>query len=74
MVTRQNQTDASAIDWDEVLTPPQHLAAATQRLANRLAQLAIAYPDSPISRGRLCPKGAASRIGGIGSNFIFASP
>ena len=32
MVTRQNQNDAAAIDWDEVLTPPQDLAAATREL------------------------------------------
>lgn len=55
MVTRQNQKDASAIDWDEVLTPPQELAAATRELippaadlsAADLEQLAIAIRDRP---------------------------
>jgi predicted metal-dependent enzyme (double-stranded beta helix superfamily) len=41
MVTRQNQEDASAIDWDEVLTPPHELAAAD------LEQVAIAIRDRP---------------------------
>jgi quercetin dioxygenase-like cupin family protein len=55
MVTRQNQMDASAIDWDEVLTPPQDLAAATRELippapelsAADLEQIAIAIRDRP---------------------------
>jgi hypothetical protein len=55
MVTRQNQTDATAIDWDEVLTPPQALAAATRELipaastlsAADLEQMAIAIRDRP---------------------------
>ena len=55
MVTRQNQSDASAIDWDEVLTPPQALAAATRELipaasdasAADLEQIAIAIRDRP---------------------------
>jgi hypothetical protein len=53
MVTRQNQKDASAIDWDEVLTPPRELADATRELipdgetlsAADLAQLAITIRD-----------------------------
>ena len=32
MVTRQRQNDLPEIDWDEVLTPPQELAAATREL------------------------------------------
>src|SRR5438128_1154814 len=55
MVTRQHQKDASAIDWDEVLTPPQELAAATRELippaaelsATDLEQLAITIRDRP---------------------------
>jgi hypothetical protein len=55
MVTRQHQNDADAIDWDEVLTPPQELAAATcelipatQSLSSAdLEQLAIAIRDRP---------------------------
>jgi hypothetical protein len=55
MVTRQNQHDATAIDWDEVLTPPQELAAATRELIPatpslspvELEQLAIAIRDRP---------------------------
>ena len=55
MVTRQHQKDASAIDWDEVLTPPQALAAATRELippaaelsAADLEQLAIMIRDRP---------------------------
>ena len=55
MVTRQNQSDASAIDWDEVLTPPHALAAATRELipaastlsAADLEQIAIAIRDRP---------------------------
>jgi hypothetical protein len=55
MVTRQNQNDAAAIDWDEVLTPPQELAAATRELipgadplsAADLEQVAIAIRDRP---------------------------
>jgi hypothetical protein len=55
MVTRQNQMDANAIDWDEVLTPPQELAAATRELippaaelsAADLEQIAIAIRDRP---------------------------
>jgi predicted metal-dependent enzyme (double-stranded beta helix superfamily) len=55
MVTRQNQSDATAIDWDEVLTPPRELAAATRELiaaasglsAAELEQIAIAIRDRP---------------------------
>jgi hypothetical protein len=55
MVTRQNQKDATAIDWDEVLTPPHDLAAATRELippatalsAADLEQIAIAIRDRP---------------------------
>src|SRR6476646_2168920 len=55
MVTRQNQSDATAIDWDEVLTPPRELAAATRELipaasclsAVELEQIAIAIRDRP---------------------------
>jgi hypothetical protein len=55
MVTRQNQKDASAIDWDEVLTPPRGLAASTRRLippastlsAADLEQIAIGIRDRP---------------------------
>ena len=55
MVTRQNQSDATAIDWDEVLTPPRELAAATRELipaasglsAADLERIAIAIRDRP---------------------------
>jgi hypothetical protein len=55
MVTRQNQSDATAIDWDEVLTPPQELAAATRDLipaasslsSADLEQMSIAIRDRP---------------------------
>ena len=55
MVTRQRQTDPNEIDWDEVLTPPQGLAAATSELvppkpelsAADLEQVAIAIRDRP---------------------------
>jgi hypothetical protein len=55
MVTRQSQNVAPAIDWDEVLTPPQELAAATRELipasstlsAADLEQMAIAIRDRP---------------------------
>jgi hypothetical protein len=55
MVTRQSQNVAPAIDWDEVLTPPQELAAATRELipaastlsAVDLEQIAIAIRDRP---------------------------
>jgi hypothetical protein len=55
MVTRQRQTDPNEIDWDEVLTPPQGLAAATRELippkpelsAADLAQVATAIRDRP---------------------------
>jgi predicted metal-dependent enzyme (double-stranded beta helix superfamily) len=57
MVTRQSHNDASLseIDWDEVLTPPQELAAATRELipaasslsAVELEQVAIAIRDRP---------------------------
>jgi Cysteine dioxygenase type I len=55
MVTRQSHSDAPAIDWDEVLTPPQHLAAATRELvpgcetlsAAELEQVACAIRDQP---------------------------
>jgi Cysteine dioxygenase type I len=55
MVTRQSQNDAPAIDWDEVLTPPQDLAAATRELvpssatlsAAELARVASAIRDRP---------------------------
>src|SRR3954452_5579867 len=55
MVTRPSQTVAPAIDWDEVLTPPEELAAATRELippssslvARDLEQMAIAIRDRP---------------------------
>jgi Cysteine dioxygenase type I len=55
MVTRQSQNDAPAIDWDEVLTPPEELAAAACELipavsslsALDLEQMAIAIRDRP---------------------------
>jgi hypothetical protein len=55
MVTRQSQNDAPAIDWDEVLTPPEELAAATRELipavsplsAEDLEEMAIAIRDRP---------------------------
>jgi predicted metal-dependent enzyme (double-stranded beta helix superfamily) len=55
MVTREKHTDAAAIDWDEVLTPPQELAAATRDLipampelsAAELEQVAVAIRDRP---------------------------
>jgi len=55
MVTHLSQTVAPAIDWDEVLTPPQELAAATRELigvapslaAPDLEQMAIAIRDRP---------------------------
>jgi hypothetical protein len=42
MVTRQSQTVAPAIDWDEVLTPPQDLAAATRELVPGFSALSAA--------------------------------
>jgi hypothetical protein len=55
MVTRESQMEADPIDWDEVLTPPQELAAATRELlpaaatlsAVDLEQTAIAIRDCP---------------------------
>jgi Cysteine dioxygenase type I len=55
MVTHQSQNVAPAIDWDEVLTPPQDLAATTRELvpgfstlsAAELEQVAIAIRDRP---------------------------
>jgi hypothetical protein len=55
MVTREIHEDAGAIDWDEVLTPPQELAAATRELlpaapslsAADLERVAIAIRDRP---------------------------
>jgi len=58
MVTRQSQKDGPAldpIDWDEVLTPPSDLAAATRELipataelsAGELEGVAIAIRDRP---------------------------
>jgi hypothetical protein len=55
MVTRELQTEPGPIDWDEVLTPPQELAAATRELipsqldltAAELEQVAIAIRDRP---------------------------
>src|SRR3954464_704168 len=58
MVTRQSHKDApvlDAIDWDEVLTPPGDLAAATRALippaatlaAAELEGMAIAIRDRP---------------------------
>ena len=55
MVTRQSQNDAPAIDWDEVLTPPEELATAARELipavcslsAVDLEQMAIAIRDRP---------------------------
>ena len=55
MVTRESQLDAGPIDWDEVLTPPQELAAATRLLlpgaptlsAADLEQIAVTIRDRP---------------------------
>ncbi len=55
MVTRQSHTELPEIDWDEVLNPPQELAAATGELippsptlsAVELEQVAIAIRDRP---------------------------
>ena len=55
MVTRESQIDAGPIDWDEVLTPPQELAAATRALlpatptlsAADLEQIAVTIRDRP---------------------------
>ena len=55
MVTRQSQIAEGEVDWDEVLTPPQELAAATRDLippqtslsAVELEQIAIAIRDRP---------------------------
>jgi Cysteine dioxygenase type I len=55
MVTRQSHIDAAPIDWDEVLNPPQELAAATRALlptaselsAADLEQIAVAIRDRP---------------------------
>src|ERR1700710_366416 len=55
MVTRQMPPGAGPIDWDEVLTPPQALAAATRELipdqpelsAAELEQIATATRDRP---------------------------
>jgi quercetin dioxygenase-like cupin family protein len=55
MATRETQIAAGPIDWDEVLTPPQELAAATRELipaqptlsAVELEQIAIAIRDRP---------------------------
>jgi quercetin dioxygenase-like cupin family protein len=55
MATRETHIAAGPIDWDEVLTPPQELAAATRELipaqptltAVDLEQIAIAIRDRP---------------------------
>ncbi len=55
MVTRENQKVVDPIDWEEVLNPPQELAAATRLLlpaasvlsAADLEQIAIAIRDRP---------------------------
>jgi len=55
MVTRPNHNDLAAIDWDEVLTPPQELAAATAELipptstlsAADLERIAVSIRDRP---------------------------
>jgi quercetin dioxygenase-like cupin family protein len=55
MVTRPNHNDLAAIDWDEVLTPPQELAAATAELipptstlsSADLERIAISIRDRP---------------------------
>jgi hypothetical protein len=55
MTRRETHTDAGEIDWDEVLNPPQELAAATRELipadsslsAVELEQIAIAIRDRP---------------------------
>lgn len=55
MATREKHTGAAEIDWDEVLTPPQELAAATRELipalpelsAVELEQVAAAIRDRP---------------------------
>jgi hypothetical protein len=55
VVTRETHIEAGPIDWDEVLTPPQELAAATRELiasqpelsAAELELVAIAIRDRP---------------------------
>jgi predicted metal-dependent enzyme (double-stranded beta helix superfamily) len=55
MATREKHISAAEIDWDEVLTPPQELAAATRDLipalpelsAVELEQVAAAIRDRP---------------------------
>src|SRR5882757_159118 len=55
MVTRQRHNELPPIDWDEVLTPPHALAAATRELippatelsAPDLEQVAMAIRDRP---------------------------
>jgi hypothetical protein len=55
MVTRQSQIELPEIDWDEVLTPPEALAATTRELipnldalsAVELEQIAIGIRDRP---------------------------
>jgi quercetin dioxygenase-like cupin family protein len=55
MVTRPNHIELAAIDWDEVLTPPQELAAATAELipaastltAADLERIAVSIRDRP---------------------------
>jgi hypothetical protein len=55
MVMRQSHNHAPPIDWDEVLTPPSELAAATRELipatpslsVAELEQVAIAIRDRP---------------------------
>ena len=42
MVTRETHTAAGPIDWDEVLTPPQELAAATGELIPTQQELSAA--------------------------------
>ena len=42
MVTRETHTAAGPIDWDEVLTPPRELAAATRELIPAQPELSAA--------------------------------
>ena len=50
MVTRPNHNDQAAIDWDEVLTPPQELAAATGELLPSAPTLSAAEVTAAVDR------------------------
>jgi hypothetical protein len=56
MVVRQSQTDLSAIDWDEVLTPPRELAAATRELIPASSTLSAAELEQIASAIRARPE------------------